>query len=65
MPKDHPTHDDVGNFALRLGYVSGALREPMLRAYLLARGASEETIDAAFDALVKLADEAFYRRMGQ
>lgn len=61
----HPTHDDVGNFAIRFGYVVGCLHEPNMRAYLLERGATEETIEAAFRAMVKLADEAFYRRGGE
>lgn len=61
---EHPTHDDVGNFCLRLGYISGALHDPGMRSYLLERGASEETIERAFRGLVTLADESFYRCMG-
>ncbi|HEY4355981.1 MAG TPA: hypothetical protein VGN16_09560 [Acidobacteriaceae bacterium] len=65
MTKDTPSNDDVGNFALRLGYIAGAFGNPKMRAYLIERGTSEAAIDEAIMALARVADEAFYRRMGQ
>lgn len=53
--------NDSGNFLIRLGYVTAGLHSGAMREYLVARGASEEQIKAAYDALVTVADAAFYQ----
>jgi len=55
--------DDLGelaSLALHSGYVMGALRRPECRKVLFERGITADECDAAYKALLKVA-ETFYR----
>jgi hypothetical protein len=52
--------NEWGNFLIRMGYLTGCLRDPRIQAELIRHGAKPEDIDGAFDAITKLAN-CFYQ----
>ena len=56
------TPNEIGNFTLRLGYITACLHSGDLRDYVIRNGATPEQVTAAYEALVAMADAAFYQK---
>lgn len=57
------TANDAGNFCIRLGYITAALKTTEVQTFLIANGATAKDIDKAYEALLKVAG-AFYQLKG-
>lgn len=52
--------DQISDFALSSGMVLGGIRNPEVVKYLKERGVTNEDIEMAYQALIKIAN-AFYK----
>lgn len=62
MPDFDP--NDIGNATIRMGYLTAAIGGGSFREYLIQRGATAQQCDDAVQALVMLANVAFYQNQG-
>jgi hypothetical protein len=54
------TTNQTGNFLIRLGFFTGCLADERYREWLIDQGATDEQVDDALDAVMKLAN-CFYQ----